>query len=285
MRILSAGALCYAAARWVGDVGLNLGFIGRVGLIGPYGAVGSLPLALARLVSFAGSLLGPFGALPSLFARAAARGPPPRAALLAGAPAPLRRPPLPSSGLAPSFRSRPSLRRGCGAFSPLGERCPPWAGAAFRLRPCGRILQAAPALGVRFSSSLRSGFRLPAARLSVGLLCPPSLSSSSLLPPAGAPRCALPALGLAPCVLPPFGWALPPRVGVPCLPAVGIPDARRECGRGFWVVWGFLLGRVFLAPVGGSDVGLFTLVPLGAAAPKPRFLGLPPSGGWRPHLS
>lgn len=51
---LSAIAVCYAAVRWVGDVGLNCSFFGRVGLIGPYGAVALLPRACALLVSLAG---------------------------------------------------------------------------------------------------------------------------------------------------------------------------------------------------------------------------------------
>ena len=59
--LLSAGALCYAAPRWVGDVGLVYGFFGRVGFIAPCGVVGSFPLALARLVSFAGCVLRPCG--------------------------------------------------------------------------------------------------------------------------------------------------------------------------------------------------------------------------------
>ena len=42
---LSAVAVCYAAARWVGDVGLNLGFFGRVGLIGPLGGRALVPRA------------------------------------------------------------------------------------------------------------------------------------------------------------------------------------------------------------------------------------------------
>ena len=34
-------------------------------------------------------------------------------------------------------------------------------------------------------------------------------------------------------------------------------------------MWGFLLGRVSLAPVGGSGLRLFTLVSFGAPAPNP----------------
>lgn len=36
-------------------------------------------------------------------------------------------------------------------------------------------------------------------------------------------------------------------------------------------MWGFLLGRVSLAPVGGSGLRLFTLVSFGAAAPNPDY--------------
>lgn len=177
--------------------------------------------------------------------------------------------------------------RGCGRCAPLAHWSPPWGrvsgcrlgslwGRLCRIPrpvPAGAVFMLAPlALAPPRGSPLRSRSGC-AQTLS-------SLSSSALLAPAGAPRCALPALAPAGRVLAPCGCALPPRVGVPCLPAVGIPDARLECKGGF-------------AVLGGSSSGAYPSPPSGArvyAGLLWYLLGLPPQtllfevARWRARL-
>lgn len=168
---LSAIAVCYAAARWVGDVGLNCSFIGRVGLIGPFGAVALLPRACALLVSLAGVSSGLVGRCPRFWLGRGLRGPPPRRPAQSGDPRPALRPPPASfwSGAPPPLQkgAGPCLigraaalfgpwesgrARGVGllpaAPSPFGG---PWPQSA--ARPRGRHL---------FSSAI-AVFGLPAA--------------------------------------------------------------------------------------------------------------------------
>ena len=218
-----------------------------------------MPLALARLVSFAGCVLRPCGGAalrfsPRLGGRSGACSLPPKR-LLGSPPLCARGFPSPRS-----LRSRLRSLRSLGALvAPVGAGL----GVPPRLPLGSPLPHPAPRpLGCRFSA--RSARACASPRLVA--LPAVGLSSSALLAPAGAPRCALPALALARLVLAPFGCALPPRVGVPCLPAVGIPDACLECKGGF-------------AMLGGSSSGAYPSPPSGARVYDCLLwylLGLPP---------
>jgi len=127
------------------------------GLMRPCRALPSLPLVHSAVVTSAGVSFRPSGfSAPFLFA-VATRGPPPRLPLLAGAPAPLRRPPLASfrRGPSPAFSLARALR---------------YASGFATLRESGSLRRAA----VR---NARLGFRLSAgmvATLPIAVSSPPS---------------------------------------------------------------------------------------------------------------
>lgn len=167
------------------------------GLMRPYRALPSLPLVHSAVVTSAGVSFRPSGfSAPFLFA-VAARGPPPRLPLLAGSPAPLRRPPRsrrlggapppPSLWLAPFATLRASLRFGRAvAYGGLLSAMP---ASAFAFRPAWSLrslLRSAARLRPFFFGwrGARFGWSSVSPRPDATLCAPYSRATS-----AGAPRC------------------------------------------------------------------------------------------------